>query len=113
MQRQTAVRDDPGGHRGQNPDRRVTAQVEQSTCWMAGSSQDCVEPREAGPDDETANRERIRQFVVDIDSFRLRGVSSDREVGRRFGLEWAEAFHDVGPRPDLRDRSIERHAVAL
>ena len=56
-----------------------------------------------GDNDETANRQYIKEFVLDLDSDRLRGVPSDREVGRRFGLEWAEAFHYIGPRPNVLD----------
>jgi LmbE family N-acetylglucosaminyl deacetylase len=65
-----------------------------------------------GDDDETANRQYIKQFVLDLDSERLRGVASDREVGRRFGLEWAEAFHYIGPRPNRLEEYIARNAVA-
>ncbi len=34
-----------------------------------------------GNDDKTANRNYIEHFVLDKDSQRLRGVSSDREIG--------------------------------
>ncbi len=64
-----------------------------------------------GDDDETANRQYIKHFVLDIDSQRLRGVPSDREVGQRFGLEWAEAYYYIGPRPNMLDPYIEKHAV--
>lgn len=64
-----------------------------------------------GDDDETANRQYIKHLLLDIDSERLRGVPSDRELGRRFGLEWAEAFHYVGPRPNMLDRYIASNAV--
>jgi LmbE family N-acetylglucosaminyl deacetylase len=66
-----------------------------------------------GDDDEAANRQYIKQFVLDLDSDRLRGVPSDREVGRRYGLEWAEAFHYIGPRPNRLDQYIARNAVPL
>ena len=54
--------------------------------------------------------------VVDISTTidrKVRGVPSDREVGRRFGLEWAEAFHHIGPRPNVLDQYIARNAVPL
>lgn len=66
-----------------------------------------------GDNDETANRQYIKQFVLDLDSDRLRGVPSDREVGRRYGLDWAEAFHYIGPRPGTLDQYITRNAVPL
>lgn len=50
-----------------------------------------------GKDAATANRAYIKHIVLDIDSQRLRGVPSDREVGEAFGLQWAERFHYIGP----------------
>ena len=66
-----------------------------------------------GDNDETANRQYIKHIVLDLDSERLRGVPSDRELGRRFGLEWAEAFHYIGPAPNRLDAYIAENAVAL
>jgi len=66
-----------------------------------------------GDDDDTANRQYIKHIVLDIDSQHLRGVPSDREVGRPFGLEWAEAFHYIGPSESLLHRYIKENAVAL
>lgn len=64
-----------------------------------------------GSDDATANRQYIKHFVLDDDSMHLRGVPSDREVGRPYGLEWAEAFHYIGPNESTLDRYISEHAV--
>ena len=66
-----------------------------------------------GNDDETANRQYIRHIVLDLDSRRLRGVPSDRELGRRFGLEWAEAFHYIGPSASRLDEYIAANAVPI
>jgi LmbE family N-acetylglucosaminyl deacetylase len=66
-----------------------------------------------GNDDDTANREYIKHFFLDYDSRYLRGVPSDREVGRQYGLEWAEAFHYVGPAESILDHYIAEHAVPL
>jgi LmbE family N-acetylglucosaminyl deacetylase len=66
-----------------------------------------------GNDDETANRQYIKQIVLDLDSMRLRGVPSDREIGRRYGFEWAEAFHYVGPAANRLDQYILDNAVPL
>lgn len=66
-----------------------------------------------GNDAETANRQYIRHIVLDLDSMRLRGVPSDRELGRRFGLEWAEAFHYIGPSASRLDEYIAKNAVPI
>ena len=66
-----------------------------------------------GDDDETANRQYIKQVVLDLDSAALRGVPSDRELGRRYGLEWAEGFHYVGPAVSRLEQYIAENAVAI
>lgn len=63
-----------------------------------------------GNDADTANRAYIKHFVLDIDSQRLRGVPSDREVGKAFGLEWAERFHYIGPEEAKLETYIAEHA---
>lgn len=59
--------------------------------------------------DEQANSNYIRQVVMDLDSERIRGVPSDKEVGKAFGLEWAERFHYVGPRESKLEEYIRAH----
>ena len=66
-----------------------------------------------GNDDETANRQYIKHIVLDFDSIGLRGVPSDRELGRRYGVEWAEAFHYIGPTATRLDQFIAKNAVPL
>jgi len=66
-----------------------------------------------GNDDDTASRQYIKHFFLDYDSKYLRGVPSDRELGRQYGLEWAEAFHYIGPAESMLDRYISEHAVPL
>jgi hypothetical protein len=39
-------------------------------------------------------------------------VPSDREVGRRYGLEWAEAFHYIGPAANNLADYIAENAVS-
>jgi LmbE family N-acetylglucosaminyl deacetylase len=56
-----------------------------------------------GDDDETADREYIREFVL----------SRDRETGRKYGLAYAEEFHYIGPSPSALDEYIKQHAVPL
>jgi len=64
-----------------------------------------------GDDDETANRQYIKHVVLDLDSAALRGVPSDREIGRRYGLEWAEGFHYIGPAVSRLEQYIAENAV--
>lgn len=66
-----------------------------------------------GNDDDTADRAYIKNIVLDFDSQYQRGVPSDREIGRRYGLEWAEAFHYIGPRQSLLESYIAAHAIPL
>ena len=40
-----------------------------------------------GSDDATANRHYIKEFVL----------ARDRELGRKYGVQFAEAFHYIGP----------------
>ena len=56
-----------------------------------------------GDDDATAERNYIREFVL------TRG----RDVGAKYGLAYAEAFHYIGPGAGRRriDEYIRQHAV--
>ncbi len=56
-----------------------------------------------GNDDETANREYIREFVL----------RRDRELGLKHGLQYAEAFHYIGQRPSSLEEYLKKHAVPL
>ncbi|MGH9841486.1 MAG: PIG-L deacetylase family protein [Blastocatellia bacterium] len=56
-----------------------------------------------GDDDETANREYIREFVL----------RRDREVGLKYGLEYAETFHYIGQRPSSFEEYLKKNAVPL
>jgi len=53
-----------------------------------------------GSDDRTANREYIRQFLLD----------RDREIGARYGLQYAEQYHYIGPSEDKVSDYIRRNA---
>lgn len=68
---------------------------------------------ELGSTDEEADREYIRRIVLDGDSENLRGVPSDRLIGKPYGFEWAEPFHYIGPRASNLDRYISEHAKPL
>ncbi len=54
-----------------------------------------------GDDDQTANREYVRQFVLERDA----------QTGRRFGLAYAEPYHYIGPPPNRIDEYIRQNAV--
>ena len=56
-----------------------------------------------GNDDETANREYTRQFVLDRDA----------ETGKKFGVAYAEAYHYIGPAPATVEEYVRRNAVKL
>jgi LmbE family N-acetylglucosaminyl deacetylase len=103
-------------------DRKVEANLMNRTQGPGGENgvrlrKQLAEQRKRLPildgDDATANRQYIKQIVLDVDSLRMRGVSSDREVGRAHGLEWAEAFHWIGPAESRLDDYIARNAVPL
>lgn len=51
-----------------------------------------------GNNDDEANHNYVKHFMLDLDSQNLRGVISDKELGKKYNAEWAEAFHYIGPR---------------
>jgi len=56
-----------------------------------------------GDDDDTANREYIKRLVL----------AHDAELGRKYGLEYAEAYHYIGPAPDAVEEYVRKNAVPL
>jgi LmbE family N-acetylglucosaminyl deacetylase len=56
-----------------------------------------------GDDDATANREYTRQFVLDRDA----------EIGKRFGLTYAEAYHYIAPEPAKVEDFVSKNAVKI
>ncbi|MCB0687189.1 MAG: PIG-L family deacetylase [Saprospiraceae bacterium] len=62
-----------------------------------------------GNSEEEANKNYIKNVVLDMDSKRLRGVPSDRELGKQFNLEWAEAFHYIGPKPNKFQEYLDQN----
>ena len=54
-----------------------------------------------GESDEGANRAYTRQFVLDRDA----------EVGKRFGLSYAEPYHYIGPAAAKVEEYVRRNAV--
>jgi LmbE family N-acetylglucosaminyl deacetylase len=53
--------------------------------------------------DSRANREYIREFVL----------RRDADIGRKYGLQYAEQFHYIGPDEDRVGEHIQRNAVPL
>jgi LmbE family N-acetylglucosaminyl deacetylase len=89
-------------------DQKVDANVANKTQGPGGESGARLKARLSaqnlklsilGDNDDIANRQYIKHFVLDLDSQRLRGVRSDRELGREHGVDYAEAFHYVAPYP--------------
>lgn len=66
-----------------------------------------------GDNDNAANFNYVKKFVLDIDSAYLRGVPSDKKVGEKYGLEWAEQFHYIGPSGSAINGFIEKNALPL
>jgi LmbE family N-acetylglucosaminyl deacetylase len=58
-----------------------------------------------GNDDRTANYQYIKEFLLE----------NDRALGKRHGLEYAEAFHYIGPGPAANriNQYVEKNAVPL
>jgi hypothetical protein len=63
-----------------------------------------------GNTDESANHNYVKNFVLDIDSQALRGVPSDKLVGEKYGLEWAEQFHYKGRTASNMAAYLEKNA---
>ena len=56
-----------------------------------------------GADDATADRNYIKEFVLE----------HDRELGKKYGVEYAEAYHYIGPGRERVDEYIRQHAAPL
>jgi hypothetical protein len=39
-----------------------------------------------------------RMDNISVVELRIRGVPSDKEIGKAYGIEWTERFHYIGPR---------------
>ena len=64
-----------------------------------------------GDDDDIANFSYVKNFVLDIDSDYIRGVPSDKKIGEKYGLGWAEQFHYIGPKTSEMGDYIRENAV--
>jgi LmbE family N-acetylglucosaminyl deacetylase len=93
-------------------DQKVEANLANVTQGPAGENGAALRKRLAeqklklpilGEDDASANRQYIKNFVL----------QEDAELGRRYGLAQAEPFHYIGPKPSMLDEYIKRYAVPL
>ena len=66
-----------------------------------------------GDTDETADFNYIKHIMLDVDSENLRLTPSDREVGKPFGLAWAERYHYRGSIPSKLDDYVKKTAVRI
>ena len=56
-----------------------------------------------GDDDRAADRNYIREFVLE----------KDRRLGQQYGVEYAEAFHYIGPASSRIEQYVKDHAVSI
>jgi LmbE family N-acetylglucosaminyl deacetylase len=56
-----------------------------------------------GNDDQTANFNYVKEFLLDHDKIN----------GKKYGLDWAECFHYIGPSPSKLNEYIRNNAVSI
>ena len=56
-----------------------------------------------GGNDDTANRQYIKEFVL----------RDNADLGRKYGLAYAEQYHYIGPESSPVDDYVKQHAVPL
>jgi LmbE family N-acetylglucosaminyl deacetylase len=90
-------------------DRKIDVNLENKAQGPAGESGQKLRARLnaegrrlplLGDDDRTANREYIRQFVLD----------RDRDAGAPHGIAYAEAYHYIATPPDAVQEYLRQHA---
>jgi LmbE family N-acetylglucosaminyl deacetylase len=79
----------PGGHHGSQLRAELAKQ---------GKKLDLL-----GNDDRTADRNYIKEFLL----------ARDRELGKKYGVAYAEAFHYIGPAKSRIDDYVKQHATPL
>ena len=67
-------------------------------------------------DKDQADFNYVKNFVFDIDSYRLNATTiSNRKLGEKHGLGWAEQFHYIRdlthPEDNETEKYIKTHAV--
>jgi LmbE family N-acetylglucosaminyl deacetylase len=66
-----------------------------------------------GNDDYTADFNYIKELMLDKYSEVLRGVPSDRKIGEKYGLEWAEQFRHFGTDSPGLEEYISENSINL
>ena len=68
-----------------------------------------------GDDDNTADFNYVKHFVLDIDSWRLNfGEHSNKKIGEKYGLEWGEWYSLLNSKlPNKLEEYIQANAVSL
>ena len=68
-----------------------------------------------GNDENTADFNYVKHFVLDIDAWRLNfSEFSNKEIGIPYGLEWAEHFHYINSRlPNKLEQYIKENAIPI
>jgi len=56
-----------------------------------------------GDDDQTANFNYVKEFVLE----------HDKTNGEKYGLDWAECYHYIGPSPSKLDEYIQKNQQSL
>ena len=56
-----------------------------------------------GNDDETANFNYVKEFVLDHDKIN----------GEKYGLDWAECFHYIGPSPSKLNDYLRENSISI
>lgn len=93
-------------------DRKVDVNVANDTQGPAGVNGSALRRRLAeqgkrlpilGDDDDTANQQYIKEFIL----------ANDRELGREYGVDYAEKFHYIGPESSKLNDYIARNAVSV
>jgi LmbE family N-acetylglucosaminyl deacetylase len=93
-------------------DQKVDTNVANVTQGPAGENGAALRARLAkqnlrlpmlGNDDATANREYVKQVVLEHDAV----------LGKKYGLKYAEGFHHIAPEPSKLEELIKKNAVPL
>ena len=93
-------------------DRKVDANIANVTQGPAGENGSRLRRRLAeqgrklpllGDDDDTANRAYVKELVF----------HDDAELGKQYGVSYAEPFHYIGPPDEYSDRYIRENTVPL
>lgn len=63
-----------------------------------------------GDDDKSANFNWVKHFLFDIDARRLNfGQISNKKLGEKYGLQWAERYHYISDLEDQIQNNLEKY----